>query len=136
METRLGLLLGSPVHRLECVTNRIQVEEFQVVQGIVLPTILVEVTAHEVGEMDETGVNEGRRGIAKDDRLEFSDRVEGGELDEVGNKLEPTKGIERIIKLVASFAQVYSLNTNNNRLSVSGLIFWSENILGFALFAM
>lgn len=28
------------------------------------------------------------------------------------------------------------INTDNNKLSVSGLMFWSENILGFVLFAM
>ena len=28
------------------------------------------------------------------------------------------------------------INTDNNKLSVSGLMFWTENILGFALVAM
>lgn len=59
------------------------------IQAIVLSIILVEVTADKVGEMDKAWVNEGGRGIAKDDRLEFDDWEEGGELDEVRDELEP-----------------------------------------------
>ena len=66
-------------------------QEFEVVQAVVLPIILVEMTAKKVREMDKARVNEGSRSVTEDDRLEFRDRIEGGELDEVGNKLEPAK---------------------------------------------
>lgn len=51
----------------------------------------MEVTADKVGEMDKARMNEGRGGVTEDDRLEFCDRIEGGELNEVGNKLEPAR---------------------------------------------
>lgn len=61
------------------------------IQAVVLSVVLVEVTTDKMGEMDKARVNEGRRGIAKDDRLKFRNRIEGGKLDEVGNKLEPAR---------------------------------------------
>lgn len=64
-------------------------QEFQVVQTIVLPIVLVEVTADKMGDMDEARVNKGRRGVTKNDGLEFRDGKEGSELDKVGNKLKP-----------------------------------------------
>jgi len=66
-------------------------QEFQVIQAVVLSVVLVEVTADKVREMDKARVNKGCRSVTKDDRLEFRNRVEGGELDEVGNKLEPAR---------------------------------------------
>ena len=131
----MRLLLGGLVHHLEGMTDCIQVQEFQVVQGIVLPTILMEVTADKVGKMDKARVNEGRRGITKDDRLEFRDRIEGGKLDEVGNKLEPTER-DREVNCLSHTSIQSEMNTNNNKLSVSGLIFWSEKDFGFVLFAI
>jgi len=91
MEPWLRSLLRGAIHRLECVTECIEVQEFEVVQAVVLSIILVEMTANKVGEMDKARVNEGSRGVTEDDRLEFRDRIEGGELDEVGNKLEPAR---------------------------------------------
>lgn len=91
METRLVLLLRGPVHRLEGVADSIEVQEFKVVQAIVQPIILVEVTANKVGEMDKARVNKGRGGVTKNDRLEFRNRIKGGELNQVGDKLEPAE---------------------------------------------
>ena len=131
METRLILLLRSPVHRLEGVADGIEMQEFKVVQAIVQLIILVEVTADKVGKMDKARVNEGRGGVTEDDRLEFRNRIKGGELNQVGNKLEPT---ER--KSVTSQPSLQTwTNTDNSKPSVSGLMFWSENILGLVLFA-
>ena len=91
MEPRLRSLLGGPIHRLEYVTDCVEMQKFEVVQAVVLSIILVEVTADKVGEMDKARVNENSRGVTEDDRLEFRDRIESGELDEVGNKLEPAR---------------------------------------------
>ena len=110
-------------------------QEFEVVQAIVLFVILVEVAANEVGEMDEARVNEGGRGVTEDDRLEFCDRIKDSELNEVGDKLEPARR-EAHDQLPPRTSSQAEINTDNNKLSVSGLMFWSENILGFALFAM
>ena len=41
------------------MTDCIQMQEFQVVQAIVLSVILVEVTANKVGDVDKARVNEG-----------------------------------------------------------------------------
>ena len=41
------------------VTECIEVQEFEVVQAVVLPIILVEMTAKKVCEMDEARVNRG-----------------------------------------------------------------------------
>lgn len=89
MESRLGSLLRGPIHDLECVADCIEMQEFEVVQAIVLFVILMEVAADKVGKMDEARVNKGSRGVSEDDRLEFRNRIEDGELDEMGNKLEP-----------------------------------------------
>ena len=91
MEPRLRLWLRGPIHGLECVTECVKVQEFEVVQAIVLFVILVEVAADKVGEMDKARMNEGGRGVTEDDRLEFRDRIEDRELDEVGNKLEAAR---------------------------------------------
>jgi len=63
------------------------------IQAIVLSVILVEVTTNNVGNVDKARMDEGRRGIAKDNRLEFRDREEGGELNEVCNELESARKI-------------------------------------------
>lgn len=132
MEPWLRSLLGGPIHGLECATECVEMQEFEVVQAIVLFVILVEVAANEVGEMNEARVNEGGRGVTEDDRLEFRDRIKDSELNEVGDKLEPARR-EAHDQRTSSQAE---MNTDNNKLSVSGLMFWSENILGFVLFAM
>ena len=75
METWLGLLLRGPIHHLECVTDCVEMEEFQVVQTVVQPVILVEVTADKMSEMYKARVNEGCRGVTEDDRLKFRDRI-------------------------------------------------------------
>jgi hypothetical protein len=91
MEPRLRSLLRGAVHRFECMTECVEMQELEVVQAIVLFIILVEVTADKVGEMDEARVNECSRGVTEDDRLEFRNGIEDGELDEMGNKLEPAR---------------------------------------------
>ena len=135
MESRLGSLLRGPIHDLECVADCIEMQEFEVVQAIVLFVILMEVAADKVGKMDEARVNKGSRGVSEDDRLEFRNRIEDGELDEMGNKLEPAAR-EAQDQLPPWTSLQAEINTDNNKLSVSGLMFWSENILGFVLFAM
>jgi len=135
MEPRLRSLLGGPIHGLKCVTECVEMQELEVVQAIVLFIILVEVAADKVGEMDKAGVNEGGRGVAEDDRLELRDRIKDSKLNEVGDKLEPARR-EAHNQLPPWTSLQAEINTDNNRLSVSGLMFWSENILGFVLFAM
>ena len=46
--------------------------------------------------MDDARVNESPGGVAEDDRLEFCDRKELSELDEVGNELESAKGDRKV----------------------------------------
>ena len=87
----LRLLLRGPIHGLECVTDSVEMQEFKMVQAIVKSIILMDATADKVGEMNEARVNEGSRGVAKDDRLELRDRIKGGELDEVRDELEPAR---------------------------------------------
>jgi hypothetical protein len=91
METGQGMLLGGPVHRLECTTDCVQVQELKVIQAVVLSVVLMKVTADKVGDIDEARVNETPRGVTEDDRLEFHDRKEGGELDEVRDELESAR---------------------------------------------
>ena len=61
------------------------------VQAVVESVVLVEVTAHQVGDMNEARVNEGPGGVIEDDRLEFRNRKEETELNEMRNKFEPAK---------------------------------------------
>jgi len=97
METRLELLLRGPIHRLECMTDCIEMQEFDVIQAIVLLIVLVEVAANEVGDMDEARVNKCCRGVSEDDRLEFRNRKVGGELDEMGYELEPAGKVKKSV---------------------------------------
>jgi hypothetical protein len=58
VETGLGLLLRALVHCLKRITDCIQVQEFQVIQAIVLSVVLVEVATNKVGGMNKARVNE------------------------------------------------------------------------------
>ena len=87
--TRLDSWLGLPIHFLERATDGIEVQEFKVVQGVVQSVVLVKVAADEGGKMDETRVDEGPRCVPEDDCLEFRDRKEESELNEVGDEVEP-----------------------------------------------
>ena len=91
MITRLKLLLGRAINFLKRPTDRVQVQQLEVVQAVVQSVILVKVTAHEGGELDKARVNKGPGSVAEDDRLEFRNRKEECELDEVGNELEPAR---------------------------------------------
>jgi hypothetical protein len=57
VETRLGLLLRALDHCLKHMTDYIQVQEFQVIQAIVLSVVLVEVATNKVGGMNKARVN-------------------------------------------------------------------------------
>lgn len=96
---RLELLFWGPVHFIEGLTDGVEVQELDVVQTVVQSVVLMQVTSHEVGEMDEAGVNEGPGRVTENDRLEFRNRKEESELNEVGNELEPAG---RITKSVTS----------------------------------
>ena len=58
MEPRLRPLLRGTIHRLECMTDCVEMQEFEVVQAIVLSIILVEVTTEKVCKMNKARVNE------------------------------------------------------------------------------
>ena len=73
------------------MADGVEVQEFKVVQAVVESVVLVEVTAHQVGDMNEARMNEGPGGIIEDDRLEFRDRKEETELNEMRNEFEPAK---------------------------------------------
>lgn len=66
-------------------------QEFEVIQTVVESVVLVEMTAHQVSEMDEARVDEGARSIAENYCLEFCDGEEESELDEMGDELESAR---------------------------------------------
>ena len=79
-------------------------------------------------------MNEGPGGVAEDYCLELRDRKEESELDEVGNELESAKETKGNLNGLLPFER--EIDSYNNKLRVSGLMFWSEKILGFVWFAM
>ena len=83
------LLLRTTIHLIECVTEGVEMQELEVVQFIFQYVVLVEMTTHQVSEMDDARMNEGARNVAEDDRLQFCDGKEDCELGKMGNKLKP-----------------------------------------------
>jgi hypothetical protein len=66
-------------------------QEFEVIQTVVESVVLVEMTAHQVGEVDKARMDKCPRSIAENYSLEFCDREEESELDEVGDEFKPAR---------------------------------------------
>ena len=66
-------------------------QEFEVVQAVVESVVLVEVTTHQVGNVNEARVNEGPGGVIEDDCLELHNRKEETKLNKVRNEFETAK---------------------------------------------
>ena len=86
-----GLGLRVPIHFLERLADSVEVQEFEVVQAVVESVVLVEVTAHQVGNVNEARVNEGPGGVIEDDCLELHNRKEETKLNKVRNEFETAK---------------------------------------------
>ena len=86
-----GLGLRVSIHLFERLADGVEVQEFEVVQAVVKSVVLVKVTAHQVGNMNEARMNEGPGGVVEDDRLEFRNRKKETELNEMRNKFEPAE---------------------------------------------
>lgn len=134
MITRQKLWLRSPIHFLEQTVDIIEMQDLDVVQAVVHSVVLMKVTADKVGKMDEARMNEGPGRVTENDRLKFCNRKEESELNKVGHELEPA--IRDSTGGEVGKLQNQSLSFDpekfayNNKLRVSGLIFWRENILG------